>query len=297
MYVQAECEIQKGPHENLQSFIDAVNGLRSIEGLFSSNRSESSSGRVLSQVNGLLSKAFLKMEDEFQNQLSQHSKPMEPDLLYDCLRSERQPSCESRAEGGKHPSVGGQSDNEEAAVYTLPALVEPIFVPLLAKLAHHLVQAGCQQKCAEKYSEARALALESDLTNMGVEKLSKDEVQKFPVEILESKIGNWIHFMRIAVKLLFARERQLCDQVFECCQSLSDKCFLAITKNNLATLFSFGEAIAMNERSLDKLFVILDMYDVMRELQTEVNFLQAEFKEVVSWANHCTCVHNENNRC
>jgi exocyst complex protein 7 len=71
MYVQAEREIQKGPHENLQSFLDAVDRLRSIERFFSSNRSYSSSDRVLSHVNALLSKALVKMEGEFQNQLSQ----------------------------------------------------------------------------------------------------------------------------------------------------------------------------------------------------------------------------------
>jgi exocyst complex component 7 len=72
------------------------------------------------------------------------------------------------------------------------------------------------------------------------------------------------------VKLLFAGERQLCDQVFECSQSLRDKCFAAITKNSLATLLSFGEAIAMSKRSPEKLFVLLDMYEIMCELQTEV---------------------------
>lgn len=51
------------------------------------------------------------------------------------------------------------------------------------------------------HSEARASALESSLKSLGVEKLSKDEVQKMPWEILESKIGNWIHFMRIAVRI------------------------------------------------------------------------------------------------
>jgi hypothetical protein len=72
------------------------------------------------------------------------------------------------------------------------------------------------------------------------------------------------------VKLLFAGERQLSDQVFECSQSLSDKCFAAITRSSLATLLSFGEAIAMSKRSPEKLFVLLDMYEIMCELQTEV---------------------------
>ncbi|CAN6269836.1 unnamed protein product [Urochloa humidicola] len=271
---EAEREIQKGPHENLQGFLDAVDRLRSIERFFSSNRSYRSSDGVLNHVNALLSKALVKMEGEFQNQLSQRSKPMEPDRLFDCLPSTLRPSSESQPEGGKNPSTGSQSENQqnsEAAVYSPPALIEPKFVPLLSKLAQQLVQAGCQQQCSEIYSDARASALESSLKNLGVEKLSKEEVQKMPWEILESKIGNWIHFMRIAVKLLFAGERQLCDQIFECSQSLRDKCFAAITKNSLATLLSFGEAIAMSKRSPEKLFVLLDMYEIMCELQTEID--------------------------
>lgn len=59
-------------------------------------------------------------------------------------------------------------------------------------------------------SEARASALESSLKNLGVEKLSKDEVQKMPWEILESKIGNWIHFMRIAVRKKISSDFLLC---------------------------------------------------------------------------------------
>lgn len=74
------------------------------------------------------------------------------------------------------------------------------------------------------------------------------------------------------VKLLFAAERQLCDQVFECSQSLRDKCFAQITRNSLATLLSFGEAIAMSKRSPEKLFVLLDMYEIMCELQADVSF-------------------------
>ncbi|CAM0901810.1 unnamed protein product [Alopecurus aequalis] len=261
---QEECAIQKGPHENLQSSLDMA------EQLFSSNSNDSNSNQVLSHV-GVLFKALVKMEGEFPNQLSQHSKSMEPDRLFDCLLSMLRPSSESRSEDGKHPSAGAQSDNQEAVIYSLPALIEPKFVPLLAKLAQQFVQAGCQQQCAEIYSEARASALESSLKNLGVEETSKDEVQKMSWEIFESKTGNWIHFMRISVKFLFAGERQLCDQVFECRQSLRDKCFSAITQNNLATLISFGEAISMSERSPEKLFVLLDMYKIMCELQTEID--------------------------
>ena len=73
-------------------------------------------------------------------------------------------------------------------------------------------------------------------------------------EVLEAKIGNWIHFMRIAVstclefkqiwqfscseymvmheqvKLLYAGEQIVSDQIFEDFDSLKDQCFGEVTK-------------------------------------------------------------------
>ena len=48
--------------------------------------------------------------------------------------------------------------------------------------------------------DTRSVVLEESLRKLGVEKLSKEDVQKMAWEVLEAKIGNWIHFMRIAVR-------------------------------------------------------------------------------------------------
>ena len=137
--------------------------------------------------------------------------------------------------------------------------------------------------------------MEESLQKLGVEKLSKDDVQKLQWEVLEAKIGNWIHFMRIAVrplsnlftyflfffsckyaivleqvKLLFAAERKVCDQIFEGFDSLSDQCFAEVTTNSISMLLSFGEAIAKSKRSPEKLFVLLDMYEILQEIHAEV---------------------------
>lgn len=74
------------------------------------------------------------------------------------------------------------------------------------------------------------------------------------------------------VKLLFAGERNVCDQlfVFKGFDSLSDQCFAEVTTSSVSVLLSFGEAIAKSKRSPEKLFVLLDMYEIMRELHSEV---------------------------
>lgn len=72
------------------------------------------------------------------------------------------------------------------------------------------------------------------------------------------------------VKLLFAGERKVCDQIFEGFDSLSDQCFAEVTASSVTVLLSFGDAIAKSKRSPEKLFVLLDMYEIMRELHSEV---------------------------
>lgn len=49
--------------------------------------------------------------------------------------------------------------------------------------------------------ETRAAVLEQSLQKLGVEKLGKEDVQRMQWEVLEAKIGNWIHFMRISVRI------------------------------------------------------------------------------------------------
>ena len=72
------------------------------------------------------------------------------------------------------------------------------------------------------------------------------------------------------VKLLLAGERKICDQIFEGANFNRDQCFAEMATNSVVTLLSFGDAVAKSKRSPEKLFVLLDMYEVMRELQSEV---------------------------
>lgn len=70
--------------------------------------------------------------------------------------------------------------------------------------------------------------------------------------------------------MLFKGEKELCHKIFKGVGSLKEQCFAEVTENSVAVLLSFGEAIAKSKRSPEKLFVLLDMYEIMRELQPEV---------------------------
>ncbi|WOL16049.1 exocyst complex component EXO70A1 [Canna indica] len=269
---EAELKLSRGPRDDLESYLTAIDQLRGILRFFSSNKSLRNNDGVVNQANNALAKAITRLEDEFRSLLTTHSKPVPPDSLFGSLPEISQPlsgSLDQQSESGTNHSEHQVKTSEPAAL-TPPKLIPPRILPLLHKLAQQLVQAGRQQQCFKIYREVRSSTLEKSLSSLGVEKLSRDEVQKLPWESLETKIGNWIHHMRIAVKLLFAWERELCNQIFEGIGSVMDQCFSEITANSMVVLLSFGEAIAKSKRSPEKLFVLLDMYEVMHELQPEI---------------------------
>ncbi|XP_020224722.1 exocyst complex component EXO70A1 [Cajanus cajan] len=278
-YYQAEAKIVKGPHEDVKNYLEAIDQLRRNIRFFGNKKGFKSDDSIVIHANNLISEAISKLEDEFERLLSSYSKPVEPERLFGCLPNSMRPSSpghDGDPNGKNHsPNLHSEAhkNSADAVLYTPPVLIPPRILPLLNDLTKQMVQAGHQQQLLKIYRDTRSNVLEESLQKLGVEKLSKDDVQKLQWEVLEAKIGNWIHFMRIAVKLLFAGERKVCDQIFEGFDTLSDQCFAEVTINSISMLLSFGEAIAKSKRSPEKLFVLLDMYEILQEIHSEIDML------------------------
>nr|XP_043616167.1 exocyst complex component EXO70A1-like [Erigeron canadensis] len=250
--MKAEAKYLSGPHESLQGC---------------NNKSFKSSHGVPSRANNLPSHVIPELEHEFKQLLSIYSKPVEPDRIYECLPSSLRPSSGSPDASNKDLS------NSHTAAFNPLVLVPPRLMPVLHDLAQDMVNAGHTRQYLIIYRDARSQPLQKSLHQLGVEKLSKHDIEKMEWEVLELKIGTWIHSMRIAVKLLFAAERNLCDQMFEGIESLKDQCFVEVTQGSVDMLLSFGNAVAKSKRSPEKLFVLLDIYEIMRELHSEIEML------------------------
>ncbi|GLT93366.1 hypothetical protein SLE2022_111620 [Rubroshorea leprosula] len=273
---QAEVKILKGPHDDLESYLEALDQLRNSNCYFSSKKSFRNSDVVVNHANSLLVKAISKLQDEFKQLLTSYSKPIQPDCLPNSLCPASRSAVDQGDSGGKVASTNHSEHHKndlENSTYTTPTLIPPSILPLLHDLAQQMVQAGHQQQLSRIYRETRSSVLEDSLQILGVEKLSKDDVQNMEWEVLAAKIVNWVQFIRIAVKLLFTAERNICDQIFKGYDSLSDQCFAEVTANSVSVLFSFGEVMAKSTRTPEKLFVLLDMYEIMRELHSEIEAL------------------------
>ncbi|CAM0950081.1 unnamed protein product [Alopecurus aequalis] len=278
---EAEATILKGPHEDLESYLKAVGLLKDVAAFFSPKKNFKSCERYLNDINILLSKSSLMIEGEFKNLMITHSKPIEPDLLRSW------PSKPPWASDGDTEASGENSGHSKhpskslaTFIYRTPIPILPRIVPILHALAQQLVQDGNQQSCYRIYRDARRSALELSLRKLGVEKLSKDDVERMPLDALEPKIGKWTQSMRIAMRLLLPGERKLCDEVFDGISFNKDQCFAELAGTDVLTLLSFGDAFAKSKRSPGKLFLLLDMYEVMHKLRSEI--------EVIFQDNFCS---------
>lgn len=70
--LQAEAKILKGPHENLEGYLEAIEQLRTNIRFFTNNNSFKSSDGVVNHANNLLSKAISKLENEFKQLLTSY---------------------------------------------------------------------------------------------------------------------------------------------------------------------------------------------------------------------------------
>lgn len=271
---QVENKVLEGPKSDFDGFLGACDELHKNVEYLTLNRSLKASDTALNQARDLFGKGMSRLEEEFKVILTSHSKPADPARLMETLPIPGKHVPETPPNGGGEEVkllLTNTPHNDKALnPPVLPVLISPKVVPQLHEMAQRLVAAGHHQQCLKTYREVRGSNLEQSLRKLGVERLSKDDIIKMPWESLEGKITNWIQYMRIAIKLLFSTERKLCDQIWVGLDPHREKCFADVTDSSVHMLLSFGEAIAKSKKTPEKLFVLLDMYETMRDLQPEI---------------------------
>nr|GMD32261.1 exocyst complex component EXO70A1-like [Ipomoea batatas] len=93
-------------------------------------------------------------------------------------------------------------------------------------------------------------------------------------EALETKIRRWIRAAKLCVRILFASEKKLCEQIFEGLGTATDDAYFTETiKGPAIQLFNFAEAISISRRSPEKLFKILDLHDALSDLLPDIEIV------------------------
>ncbi|TYJ99255.1 exocyst complex component EXO70B1 [Cucumis melo var. makuwa] len=257
----------------------------------------SDSAEIVDRAENAIQIAMSRLEDEFRHMLIRSTVPLDADHLYGSIRkvslsfashdSENSDEFESFADAHRGSGIyheRGVSLGDDLRV----DLIHPDAVVDLKEIADRMIRSGYEKECVNVYTGVRRDALDECLVVLGVEKLSIEDVQKIDWKILDEKMKKWIQAVKVSVRVLLTGEKRLCDYIFSGSDDSEEVCFNETAKGCIRQLLNFAEAIAIGERSVEKLFRILDMYEALEyvfpELQAMVTdeFVIEEARGVLS---------------
>lgn len=264
-----------GPREACE-YMKAVDEIHKVqEGLRSLSVNDSRKHKeLLFQADSVMQIAMVRLEQELVHILAQHKLYFEPDYVpfqtgYDVVYNESFVSVEDKLE--EEPS----RRESMAAVYAVN-LVHPHVIPHLKSIANAMFTSNYIQEFCQAFVNMRKDALDEYLFILEMEKYSIGDLLSMDWDVLNVKIKKWVWVIKIVIRVYLASEQRLCNNIFEGIGSYSAACFTEISATSMFRLLNFGEAIAMEPRRPEKLFRLLDMYEVLGNL---IGYIDALFSE------------------
>ncbi|KAK4384688.1 Exocyst complex component EXO70B1 [Sesamum angolense] len=153
-------------------------------------------------------------------------------------------------------------------------------VMYLRNIAERMNSGGRLGECVKVYKSLRISFLQSQLKRLRFEELSRGcSTKRCEWDMLKVKMELWIQVSKICVKILFQREKQLCEQIFEGLgdDAVKDECFMGTVHDFAVDLFTFAKEITMSNQPYDRMETILGVYDVFAWVLPSVDAL---FKSV-----------------
>ncbi|XP_059639358.1 exocyst complex component EXO70B1-like [Cornus florida] len=141
-------------------------------------------------------------------------------------------------------------------------------------IAKRMSLEGYLGQCIHLYANARKSLMERSFCQLGIEKISVGDVRELDWDTVNAKfmVLEWIKAAEICVHVLFVKEKQLCEQIFQDFGSAYvDACFLQVVNDHAVILFSFAEAVSVDRRSPKKLFMVLHLYTALSYLLPDFN--------------------------
>ncbi|XP_071731761.1 exocyst complex component EXO70B1 [Rutidosis leptorrhynchoides] len=239
---------------------------------------------VMDRAENALQLAMSKLEDEFLHILITNTVALDVDQLYGSIRRGSMSFAGSEIEIGDEFESYREDDDDGGSGYyhdrglslggdVYVDLVQADAIKELKSIADRMIRSGYEKECCQVYSNVRRDVLDECLSILGVERLSIEEVQRIEWKILDEKMKKWIQAVKIVVKVLLYGEKRLCEQVFSESELIKEISFVETTKGCVMQLLNFGEAVAIGQRSSEKLFRILDMYDVVADVLSDFEML------------------------
>lgn len=202
---------------------------------------------------GLLSMALEQLLVTFSQLMRQHSEPVAlPEAML----------------------VGQDGVEEAVTLAESNTAIHPEVIQKLQAIVHKLTQCRQLDPCVEAYRHARssnALASLKQLDTQYLQYTTPETINTLEWNDLEGYIGLWTQQFEVAVKVLYGAERHLCSQVFSKAEPhVWRECFLRLSHPGMLLFLQFGEGVARSEKTPEKLFKLLDMFEALENLNPSV---------------------------
>ncbi|RYQ99217.1 hypothetical protein Ahy_B07g087119 isoform B [Arachis hypogaea] len=168
-----------------------------------------------------------------------------------------------------------QEDEEQIPVVVVPVIsydvkIESLLAETISDL-HKIAQqtavnGGFGEQFIQVYGSCRREFLEESLTSLGLKKLSTDEVHSMSWKNQRDTAVRWIKASNVCLKILFDGERRLCGRVFLGFPAAADLSFMEISGKTATWLLDFANAVATASPSPERLFMILDLFEALRDM-------------------------------
>lgn len=231
--------------------------------------------KLLCYADNTVQMAMARLEEEFVHLLRQYKQPLEPEHM--SFRSvEEELSEDFSSSSFEEEAIQGKSQHESSRKSEdfVVNLIHPDVVCDLRCIAETMFLSKYDKECCQAYISVRKDALDECLSVLHIEKLSIEEVLQLEWTSLNSMIKRWNRALKVFIRVYLLSENRLCDLIFgEFPASLRQSCFVEISKSSIMQFLNLGEAIAVGPLKPEKLFRILDMYEGLADLLTDIESL------------------------
>ncbi|RDX78115.1 Exocyst complex component EXO70E2, partial [Mucuna pruriens] len=234
---------------------------------------------LLQRANAILQVAMSRLEEELVHILVQHKQYFEPEYMsFHSNRVDMVYDESFRSVEDEQIDNASQSSQLEASIVDL---VNPAVLEYLKGIANAMFGSKYHQEFCQAFVTSRRDALAEYFVILEMEKLSIEDVLKLEWHCLNREIKKWIRAMKIIVQVYLVSEKRLCKDILGDFGSFYQCCFSEISQSFMLHLLSFGEAVAVGTHTPEKMFRLIDMYEVLEHLAVDVDILF--FEEVGSF--------------
>ncbi|KAK2970672.1 hypothetical protein RJ640_000611 [Escallonia rubra] len=157
-------------------------------------------------------------------------------------------------------------------------LVHPDVISDLRCIANLMFDLNHGKECSQAFICIRKEALQDRLSTLRLGKLNNEDALSTERErdTLEFEIRQWIHGMRVFVKVYLPREKWLTDQIFGELESVSSVYFAELSRASIVEVLNFGKAIDIDHHKPGSLFCVIHMYEVLVDLVLDIDALYSD---------------------